>query len=177
MRLEPPIVSVSQITTWQLNLFEMKVKFLPFTILSLLVVGCGNRFYDNYREDDLWRLPLIKPYELKNTVGATRDQWTNDNWHLLFQKPESELHGIGVNVTMVNVDKGIIYGYGTANPCQHFIINTVTDQIKTFGDTVEWANQLKKLNVDHKKVYDVFELFDKFKNENTLLWRQDAITP
>lgn len=151
----------------------MKLRNFVLIFFSTLFAGCDNGFYDYYSESDLWRLPLIEPYELKNTMGARKDQWNNDNWHLVFKSTKNgTTYFNGVNVTMVNVDKGIIYGYGTANPCQHFIINTSSGEEKTYEEIGEWEKQLKKLNVDSKKVYDVFDLFEMFKNEKKLLWRQ-----
>lgn len=143
-----------------------------FYSIFLIIVcgGCSQGFYDYYQESDLWRLPLIDPYQLDNIVGADKDQANNDNWHLLFKHSKNGVYAAGVNVTMINVDKGIIFGYGTANPCQHFIINTKTEQERTFDKIEDWQNELKALNVDYTRVYDVFELFEHFKNEKKLMW-------
>jgi len=141
--------------------------------LIFLISGCfwGGGFYDYYREEDLWRLPLTKPYEFTNIAGITKDMQYGDNWHLDFRTLWDSVSPAHVNVSMINVDKGIIYGYGTANPCGHFIIKTASGEEKTYKDAEEWEKQLTKLNVDYNKVYDVLDLFEKFKNEKKLLWR------
>ena len=132
-----------------------KLQFLG--LLFLVFMGCNqNNFYEEYQVDDLWRLPLIKPYELKNVAGAKPEHFYNDNWHLLFIKLKDGKFTGGVNVTMINVDNGIIYGYGTANPCHHFLINCKTGEEKIFTDVKLWEQSLDSLGVDYKKIYDVF---------------------
>ena len=128
-------------------------------------------FYEYYRDEDLWRLPLIKPYQLTNIAGTTRDWGFGDNWRLQFRTVWDSLSLQHVNVSMINVENGIIYGYGTANPCDHFIINTRTGSEMTYKDVGEWENELIRSNVDYTRVYDVLDLFGKFKNEKKLLWR------
>lgn len=154
----------------------------PFRLLLflLILIGCNENYYENYAVEDLWRLPLIKPYELRNTMGAKRNQDANDNWHLVFKHKKDTAHlqdgtihefYLGVNVTMVNVDNNIIYGYGNSNPSQPFIINTKTGEEITFDNINEWKRELNKLNIDFNKVYDVFDLFDDFKDHKKLKWK------
>lgn len=150
---------------------RMQIKFLITIFLSPLFAGCSSGFYDYYQEEDLWRIPLVEPYELKNIAGAKPQQSNNDNWHLLFKTPRQKHNMEGVNVTMINVEKGIIYGYGTAYPCQHFIINTNLNQEKIYDDIEKWKQDLSALEIDPKKIFDVFDLFEKFKDEKKLLWR------
>ena len=97
----------------------------------------------------------------------------NDNWHLLFIKLKDGKFTGGVNVTMINVDNGIIYGYGTANPCHHFLINCKTGEEKIFTDVKLWEQSLDSLGVDYKKIYDVFDVFADFKNKNILPWSKE----
>ncbi len=149
-------------------------KFRLIGLLFLVFMSCNqNNFYEEYQVDDLWRLPLIKPYELKNVAGAKPENFYNDNWHLVFEKLKDGKFKGGVNVTMINVDKGIIYGYGTANPSQHFLINSRAKEEKIFKNVVEWQMELNALGVDYKKLFDVFDVFEDFKNKNILPWRKD----
>ena len=155
------------------------MKQFKFLLLFLIITGCNDGFYKDHGIEDLWRLPLIKPYELRNVKGAKRNDSNNDNWHLVFKHnkdtvllEDGDVHEyyLGVNVTMVNVENGIIYGYGTANPGQSFIINTKTEEERTFEIKEEWQNELIKLNLDFNKLYDVFDLFDDFTEHQKLKW-------
>lgn len=50
------------------NLYQLFV----LLFLLLLTISCQNNFY-NYKKDlDLWRFPLIEPYEL---ISPTKDSW------------------------------------------------------------------------------------------------------
>ena len=140
-----------------------------FICLSLLCEGCNN-FYHSYQDDDLWRLPLLDLYELRNVAGARRNDSNNDNWHLVFQKLKVDSIVMGVNITMINVDKGIIYGYGTAYPSYHFLINCNTKEEKIFKQVGDWEKELASLGVNADSVYDVWKLFEEFKNNGYLKW-------
>jgi len=142
-------------------------------LISSLFLGCTqNNFYHQYQVDDLWRLPLIKPYELKNVAGAKPEHWGNDNWHLLF-KTEIKANNLfidGLNLTMINIDKNIIYGFGTKNPGYHFLINCTTGEEKIFKDSIEWKQTLEALQIDSKQLFDIFEVFENFKTKDILPW-------
>ena len=145
------------------------IKRILFVYLSISCLGCNN-FYQDYQQEDLWRLPLLDPYELKNIAGAKREEYENNNWQLIFQKLKVDSIASGLNITMINVDKGIIYGYGTAHPCYHFIINYNTKEEKIYKQTKEWQSELNNLGVKPDSVFDVWKLFDKFKNDRYLKW-------
>lgn len=146
--------------------------FKKYCAIFFLVAfsSCHTEFYDYYKKEDLWRLPLIEPYELFKIAGARKDQQPS-NWHLNFKTLWDSVSVVQLNVSMINVDNKIIYGYGTEYPCQHFIINTVSGEEKIYEDISEWEKQLDQLEINSKKIYDVFDLFEKFKNENILNWR------
>jgi len=143
-------------------------------LMILLVVSLGcNDFYKNYAVDDLWRIPLLKPYELKNTAGASPSDFSNDNWHLVFTRKNSFDDFDGVNITMINVDKSIIYGYGTKNPSQHFIINYLTKEEIKYENEKEWNETLVKLGIVPTKLYNVWDVFETFRNEGKLPWQAE----
>lgn len=144
-------------------------------LLFFLIVSCESEFYDYYQESDLWRLPLIAPYELKNIAGAAEYQSNNDNWHLSFKYPDQVDNSHGVNVTMVNVNRGVIYGYGTANPCDHFIIIPKENKEMIFKKVDDWSNMLKNMGIDSDSTYNAFDLFFDFKDNNVLRWRNEII--
>src|ERR1700743_893760 len=118
------------------------IKQTLFVYLSISCLGCNN-FYQDYQQEDLWRLPLLDPYELKNIAGAKPEEYNNNNWHLTLQKLKVDSIVNGLNITMINVDNGIIYGYGTAYPSYHFLINYNTKEEKIFKQIGEWQKELK----------------------------------
>jgi len=148
----------------------MIIKKYYFIVLIIALLSCHDGFYDYYGREDLWRLPLVEPYELFKIAGATEESMLN-NWHLNFKTLWDSVTVVQLNVSMINVNKNIIYGYGTENPGQHFIINTGTGEEKIYEDINEWERQLHGLDIDHKKIYNVYDLFEKFRNENILTWR------
>lgn len=152
--------------------FSKNKKLIGFLFLAVLLSCNQNDFYEEYQVDDLWRLPLIAPYELRNVAGANPEHSSNDNWHLIFKNKikGDKFFEVGVNVTNINVTDSIIYGYGTANPCYPFIINLKLNTEKIYSDKHNWESDLYNLSVDSKKLFDVFNLFENFKNKNTLPW-------
>jgi hypothetical protein len=145
------------------------IKWILFVYLLASFLGCNN-FYQDYQQEDLWRLPLLDPYELKTVAGAKPEDFNNNNWHLVFQKLKVDSIASGINVTMINVDKGIIYGYGTVYPSYHFLINCNTKEEKVFKQINGWQKELKNLGVNPDSVYDVWKLFEKFKDDEYLKW-------
>ena len=139
-------------------------------ILTIVNVGCNDNFYEDFEEGDLWRLPLIKPYDIKNVVNATPQDDLNDNWHLVFNNLKEGGFKRGVNITKINVSRGIIYGYGTKYPCQPFLINTNTKEERIFQNETEWRQALITLKLNPDSVYNVWELFQNFKDQGTLNW-------
>ena len=91
---------------------------------------------------------------------------------LLKKIKDGEFTDGGVNVTMINVDRKIIYGYGTKNPCQHFLINCNNGEEKIFPDESQWEQALEKLGIDHKTLFDVFDVFEDFKENKILPWKK-----
>ena len=147
---------------------KFKQKFWSL-FLSLLFLGCHD-FYNGYQDGDLWRLPLLEPYELRNIAGATPAEKPNSNWDLILQTLKVDSITNHLNITMVNVDKGIIYGYGNLYPGYHFIINWNTKSEMVYKDTTLWEKELIRLQVDGHKIYNVWGLFGQFKLNGHLEW-------
>jgi len=115
-------------------------------------------------------LPLIRPYELTNIAGTRSDILYGDNWNLDFRTLWDSVSPTHVNVSTINVENGIIYGYGTANRYDHFIIKAASGEEKTYKEVGEWEKQLRILEVDPNKVYDVLNLVEEFKSKGKLMW-------
>lgn len=147
-----------------------------YSIGLALVVGflysCGeDTFYSQAVVGDLWRVPLIKPYELITTAGASSNGY-NNHWFISFKKltyniPKS--YG-GINLTKVNVKDSIIYGYGTSNPSFPFIINSKSGEEKIFFKKSEWEAALKNYGLSVDELHNIFEVFYEFKSNCVLPW-------
>ena len=72
---------------------------------------------------------------------------------------------------MVNVDKRVIYGYGSKYPSSFFIINVDSKEEKLFKQRPEWENALRQLDLAPDSVHDVWLSFTKFKVDGYLQWR------
>lgn len=148
----------------------MTKKFF-FTLILLFSLSCKTNFYEHYQVSDLWRLPLLEPYELLNIAGATEYQANNDNWHITFKHPDQVKGEKALNVTMINIENGIIYGYGTVVPCDYFIIIPGEDKEFIFKNIEDWEVELGKMKIDPVNIFNVFDLFYEFKEKGILKWR------
>lgn len=48
------------------------IRFLFFIFISTHIIACKNDFYSYKKDGDLWRFPLLEPYEL---ISPTKDDW------------------------------------------------------------------------------------------------------
>lgn len=154
-----------------------KIKFVFYCVLIVTAFKCNeDEFYSRYQVEDLWRVPLIKPYELRNVIGAKKESSNNDNWDLRFKKKNKVNVFLldGLNVTMININNNVIYGYGTANPCYHFIIDCSTGEESIFEDVFQWKQTLSKLSIESDKLLDVFYIFEIFKNTGKTPWTNNV---
>jgi hypothetical protein len=145
-----------------------------FLIALSFSISCNNHrsFYEYSTVEDLYRLPLIEPYELTNIFGVDEDrhsEWAS-TWNLKL------IYG-SVKTTRaeeVNVTKGIIYGYHPRfdyYPPAWFVIIPEEKIEKFFKDQEkEWRSFLASKGIDSIKLYDVWEVFDKFRSDKTLPW-------
>jgi hypothetical protein len=162
-----------------------RVKYL--LILSVLIVSCKNgndSFYSSYAEDDLYRMPVIKPYQLINLYGIEEDE--SSRWQLDFHYGgDKNTPGFnsdlvpnsvpGVSATEINVTNGIIYGhdpeYRDYYPDVWFVVIPKAKIEKVFkGNEVEWKDYLKGKGITDIHLYGVWELFKKYKETYTLPW-------
>jgi len=151
------------------------IKYFFLIALSFLV-SCNNQrsFYDYYRKEDLYRMPLIEPYELINIFGSDKDRHNEmvSAWdlkliygHYSFSSARAE---------EINVVNGIIFGYtpkSNLEPDIRFIIIPKEKEEKVFKEQEsEWRSFLAYKGIDSIKLYNVWEVFDKFRSDKTLPW-------
>lgn len=161
-------------------------KFLIF-LLSLVLAACegsNNSFYTYYAEEDLYRLPLIKPYKLINLYGFKEGEG-HDSWQINFHYGgDKNVRGYNnidipnykpvVLATDINISKEIIFGYDPGrgeDPPVWFIIIPDQKLEKVFkNEKTEWQKFLKKEGVVDFKLYRVWPLFEEFKKSHILPW-------
>ena len=156
---------------------QYKYSILFFTTV-IIIISCNNdNFYKEYKEEDVWRLPLIKPYVLKNALTPFRENNYGKGWGLMFKRKLLAPNGLnidGVNVFRINIKDSIIYGYGESYPGYPFIINLRDDSESIFDSNEEWCKKLKSLNVYCNETLDILPLFENFKNRNILPWHLNS---
>jgi hypothetical protein len=153
-----------------------------FPLLAILVVlySCNqaeNDFYNDYVEEDLNRLPLIRPYKLITNMNEEYKE-EHPSWGLVFTKEytrKNKLKDDHVNIRVVNIEDSIIYG-GPGRYERHaipdfwFIINTKTSDEMIFEDEESWKAKLTVLNCKQDTLYDIWPIFEIFKKDGTLPW-------
>ena len=151
-------------------------KILIVCLFSVFISCKSDNFYNYYSTEDLWRLPLVEPYELRNIAGVKKGFSPNDNWHIKFLYLKSDIKTLSfsaLNVTNINVEKNIIYGFGSKYPSFHFIINLNTGKETIFPSERNWSVALAALGISSRNTLDVFDVFAEFKETRRLPWRYE----
>ena len=155
-------------------------------IFSIILLSCngGDSFYSYYAQEDLYRIPLIEPYQLINLYGIEEDQ--AKSWQIEFHfggdkdVPGYNNEGLtnggqaSVLATEINVSKGIIYGYDPGDndyPPVWFVIIPKEKIEKVFKNKKQdWESFLEEKGIESIHLYSVWELFKQFKKTYTLPW-------
>jgi len=134
----------------------------------------GSSFYTRHYEDDLSRIPLIKPYELQNQRYADSNYDGTHGWSLKFRYRQFDGYIIQLNISNVNVSNGIIYGHGqdgkTNAPNYWFIIVPQKKSEQIFKNEKDWEDSLKSKDVNNVKVFSVWNIWGQFENSSILPW-------
>jgi hypothetical protein len=145
--------------------------------LTLLVTfSCKNKnsFYTYSADGDLYRMPLIEPYEL--IINKAGD---NERYNSMFEYWNFKLiHGhypfSSGGAKEVNVTNGIIYGFTPKSmdePDIRFVLIPKKKEEKIFKNQEnEWLDFLKSIGIDTIKLYDSWTIFDEFRKSKTLPW-------
>jgi len=161
------------------TIYRSKI-FLLFIALTLLCCNSKDSFYKGYREEDLFRMPLHKPYQLIHIYLTDIEQGPKFHWWAL-KLHYADKNGIdypSVSATHINVVSGIIYGYNPASggyPSSWFVIIPEKKIEKEFKQNKEeWEAYLKAHGIDTIKLYPVWETFMEFKEKGILPWRNKS---
>ena len=148
---------------------------LLFFIIFAIFISCGFKntgFYSTDKYEDLYVIPLMKPYRLYSTGPLKVVPWM-----LFFRnhlKP-GELYGAGADdqmpVSLINIKRGIIYGYDTVDDKsgRYFVIIPNKSFEKIFTNKEEWDVFLQHSNITNDTFYDPNIIYDKFKENNKSL--------
>lgn len=119
-------------------------------------------------------MPLLKPYELLNTWNADSNYDGTHGWNLKLYYKVFEGYIDHLNISNINVSKGIIYGHGqdgkTNFPNYWVIIIPSKKYEQVFQNNQKWKTALDSLDIDSNKLYSVWSIFGQFENEHTLPW-------
>lgn len=156
------ILAVSELT----NIFSIwdKMKqhiFLLITILS--IVGCGSNskngkqsdeFYTDKGGIDLWRVPLIKPYEIVTLREGDWGARSVDTFDVPLSMP---------GVRTVNVVDSVIFIFGTKTilngqevEAAWFVIKSKNHKVWGFKDHQNYLNHIHSIGIGNEpKLLDV----------------------
>lgn len=157
-------------------------RFFFFCFSLFVLVSCKSdeeSFYEGYAEGDLYRLPIVYPYQLIRLYGYEKGMGLSDSWDLNFHwggdkgSPGFSSH---TNVREINVSNGIIYGCDVKHddyPNVWFVIILDQKIEKVFKDKEkEWRSFLQQHGISKPLLYSVWKIFDEFKANSTLPWRK-----
>jgi len=163
-----------------------KTKIL--TILLLFLLSCKSEttsFFANYREKDLYRLPLVPPYQATNLAGFDDRPSDSYAWELRFiYGGDKDVYGFNdssiagypamVHPTQLNVANGIIYGYNEKGEFDSeigFVIVPEERIEEVFkNDRTGWESFLKRKGIENIKLIEGWQAFKQFKATRTLPW-------
>jgi hypothetical protein len=125
-------------------------------------------FYDYSQTIDLYRIPIIEPYEITSSDKGS-------SWLMDFKGSNSPSNlGTGkVDSVGVKGQYFIVYSKRTALPAigmieAWFVINATTKEEKVFMTRQEYNEYLKNQNIDETKLYDINTVFRDFEEKRKL---------
>lgn len=163
------------------------MRFFIYLIFLLAVVSCNtsSSFYSYYAEEDLYRLPLIPPYQMTNLASdwskIREHSWTlkllhyrnkhdpvNDSLNKLQYQPE--IRASEINVTA----NGIIYGHNkkAESEMEVWFVIIPKEKVEKFfySKEIEWKKYLEEKGVRQIEFFQVWPLFDNFRKTLSLPW-------
>ena len=155
---------------------SMNVKYL----IATLFVGCSaitcknvDDFYYSSQVEDLWRLPLIKPYELINLRNSDSTHPATNEWQLDFFQKTEYVGDLFTRVYKINVKNKIIYGYGKGVYKDYFAIDTRINKEYFFDNKKDWNDFLNKNSIDSTNILNAWNTFYEFHRNATLPWEDE----
>lgn len=123
-------------------------------------------------ESDLWRLPLIEPYELNSTTGEG-ENWCIINFSKLIKKFDDM--NISVRVDSISLCNNLIIMYSSNNyykskevECMYLTYDVTEENGNVFVTRNEYDNYLNKRLCNHIKLYDPKILYKNYARDFSL---------
>ena len=147
---------------------KCKISFVAVLILSI-ISGCGNEkqnFYkDTMQGHDVWRLPIVKPYQLITTDCLSAEGCVG--WS--FQSREFFEN---FTVDSLNYHKNHLQIYNPYNDKNYVVIDIASKKVYKFSNRDNYEAFLtdKKIN---NKLYSVKTIHDSWKETGKLPWNDE----
>lgn len=170
-------------------IFDGITRVKVFGVFVLLLISCKEKtalFYSYYKEADLYRLPLIPPYQRQNLAGFDDSQSDAPTWELYFiYGGDSNTDGLNrktlealeprVWAAEVNVSNQVIYGHSKTGAFDKkewwFVVVPKEKTEKVFGDDEPgWKHFLKQKGIENVKLFPVWSVVEQFKKSCVLPW-------
>ena len=158
----------------------MKTKSAAILILFIALLSCQNKakqddFYSSTKRWDLWRVPILKPFEIVSPTNT-------DDWFLIIKQPKlshkdyfnpgdeyefqlTSIDNVGVADSILVFKSRSYYWPKLGGDCRTtLIINARTKEQFIFSDKhhqLEIRQKLKRLKAENVVLYS----FDKVKND------------
>jgi hypothetical protein len=129
-------------------------------------------FYTYSQIEDLWRLPLIKPYELINLKNSDPTFPDPNGWEIDFDKKNETGGELFSRVNLINVKRKLIYGYGKGL-VEYFVIDTRIKKEYFFENKNDWNAFLDEHSIDTSSLLNVWDTFYEFHENHTLPWKAE----
>ncbi len=137
-----------------------KLHILVIMIISIGIQSCGDGFYTRTTREDLYRLPLVKPYELINPSSERQI------WAITLKTKADNVYSYNILITEIQFQNGIIFGRspnGEGNQGEeHLIIDLSNDKEYVFSNDSLWLEKLKQYNLDSDQLMNIWEVYDLY---------------
>jgi hypothetical protein len=165
------VQSIAGFARWQLRRHLTSAKWkiiIRFVIMICLPIGCnqsGNNqkkdgFYDYSQTLDLYRIPLIEPYQI---ISADRGY----SW--MFERA-----GLSNVVNQVGIEDSVIVLYSSRTALNDgmsqawFVLKAGTKEEKLFKTEEDYNKYLRLIGIDSIRIYEVNQVFAEFDKNKRL---------
>ena len=147
-------------------------------IFTGLLLSCNSdSFYTARKDGDLWRLPLLEPYELIAVGDIEEPEWWNlclnvynpYNWKDRYQLSNIDSVGVKNNLILVHskkVQRPNSYTGGW------FLIDPCNKQELFFSNRHDLEVKMIETGVKNIRLYPLKKVLEKFKGYNTFFWKE-----
>lgn len=158
-------------------------KIISLVFLILLSSSCGwlqptsngsdlqneDEFYSISKVGDLYRFPLIKPFEVFSTIGYGPDWFVNLKYGNDFKKDQISIDSVSVTDSLIIAYSDGIYLPGEMTKAW-FIIDVKEKKELAFRTEDEYLQYIKERGIVSVKLYHPNTIYTEFKDSKILPW-------